>query len=281
MRAFRCPDGPDRAREDTELALASEPAWSPWRDLARAVAGEVHLIEGNPTAAEERFAEASDIARAADNHEIQVISDAERGLLAMGRGEWGKAGELISRARTTIDEHRLHDYAVAGVAFPAAARLALHLGDRRRAAAELTQAMRVRSVCTFALPLVAVRLRLHTALAYAGLGDAATARHLMREIDDILIHRPRLGTLLDEVARARRLLGALPAEAGSRPPLTPAELRLLPYLQTHLSYADIGARLFVSRNTVSSELSSIYRKLGAATRAEAVERAMAMGLLGG
>ena len=65
------------------------------------------------------------------------------------------------------------------------------------------------------------------------------------------------------------------------PPLTPAELRLLPYLQTHLSIPEIGARLFVSRNTVSTEVGSIYRKLGVSSRSEAVERATAIGLLGG
>ena len=44
--------------------------------------------------------------------------------------------------------------------------------------------------------------------------------------------------------------------------LTAAELRLLPLLATHLSYRDIGERLFVSRNTVKSEAVSLFRKLG-------------------
>jgi LuxR family maltose regulon positive regulatory protein len=64
-------------------------------------------------------------------------------------------------------------------------------------------------------------------------------------------------------------------------PLSPAELRLLPYLQTHLTVREIGQRLFVSRNTVSSEISSIYRKLGVSSRADAVGHATAVGLLGG
>ena len=59
-----------------------------------------------------------------------------------------------------------------------------------------------------------------------------------------------------------------------------AELRLLPYLQTHLTLPEIGARLFISRNTVATEVGSIYRKLGVSSRAEAVERTMQMGLLG-
>ncbi|MFB9645000.1 response regulator transcription factor, partial [Microbacterium terregens] len=76
------------------------------------------------------------------------------------------------------------------------------------------------------------------------------------------------------------LLSASGTASFSVTPLTPAELRLLPYLQTHLTVPEISARLFISRNTVSTEVGSIYRKLGASSRSEAVERAVAVGLLG-
>jgi LuxR family maltose regulon positive regulatory protein len=108
-----------------------------------------------------------------------------------------------------------------------------------------------------------------------------TARHLFREIDDILLRRPALGVLADEVARSRGIL-TQSTEAGlaGGPPLTSAELRLLPYLQTHLTFREIGQRLFVSRNTISSEVSSIYRKLNVSSRSEAVRQATEIGLLG-
>ena len=44
--------------------------------------------------------------------------------------------------------------------------------------------------------------------------------------------------------------------------LTGAELRLLPYLATHLTFPEIASRLFISRNTVKTEAVAIYRKLG-------------------
>jgi LuxR family maltose regulon positive regulatory protein len=43
--------------------------------------------------------------------------------------------------------------------------------------------------------------------------------------------------------------------------LTEAELRLLPYLTTHLSFREIGERRYVSRNTVRSQAMAVYRKL--------------------
>jgi LuxR family maltose regulon positive regulatory protein len=142
--------------------------------------------------------------------------------------------------------------------------------------------MRARPACTFAMPFLAVRVRLQLAKVYRSLADHTTARHLLREIDDILVDRPSLGVLADEVAEFRRNLASseqVGATGGS--PLTPAELRLLPYLQTHLTIREIAERLFVSRNTVSSEVSSIYRKLGVSSRSDAVQQATTTGLLGG
>jgi LuxR family transcriptional regulator, maltose regulon positive regulatory protein len=105
---------------------------------------------------------------------------------------------------------------------------------------------------------------------------------LLREIDDILSRRPALGTLTEEVEELRRALASSDGGgATGRTPLTPAELRLLPYLQTHLTAGGIAERLFVSSHTVKAEVKSIYRKLGVSSRDEAVRKATAVGLLGG
>ena len=72
----------------------------------------------------------------------------------------------------------------------------------------------------------------------------------------------------------------MPEGVAGGPPLSPAELRVLPYLQTHLTLPEVAGRLFVSPNTVRSQVGSIYRKLGVSSRSEAVQRATAIGLLG-
>ena len=61
--------------------------------------------------------------------------------------------------------------------------------------------------------------------------------------------------------------------------LTAAELRLLPYLATHLTVPEIASRLLVSPNTIRTEAASVYRKLGASTRGKAIQRAVTLGLL--
>jgi LuxR family maltose regulon positive regulatory protein len=72
------------------------------------------------------------------------------------------------------------------------------------------------------------------------------------------------------------------ALAHTRPiqePLTPRELTILELLPTHLSYAQIGERLYLSVNTIKGNLKTIYRKLVVGSRTEAVEVAHRTGLL--
>ena len=63
--------------------------------------------------------------------------------------------------------------------------------------------------------------------------------------------------------------------------LTAPELQVLRVLPTGLSFAEIGSRLRLSANTVRTHAEAAYRKLAACSRAEAVERARAVGLLDG
>ena len=77
------------------------------------------------------------------------------------------------------------------------------------------------------------------------------------------------------IAASPLRLHALEEVAGN----TNAELRLLPLLPTYLSFQEIADRLLISRNTVKTHAMSIYGKLQASSRGEAVERAVELGLV--
>lgn len=281
LRSVMCAAGPERALADAEFALALEPQWSVWRDQALCLAGEAELALGHVDAASSYFAASSEAAQLIGNVDGQVLCDTELAFIAMDRGRWDEAAALLEPVSLIVEQWRFEDYATAVLTPVGAARLATHRGDLKTARGELTKAMRARPACSYAVPILATRVRLHLAQLHFALGDHATARHLLRELDDILMYRPDLGVLVDAVAEFRAILSAAAASAVGASPLSPAELRLLPYLQTHLTVPEIAARLFVSRNTVSTEVGSIYRKLGVSSRAEAVGRATAIGLLGG
>jgi LuxR family maltose regulon positive regulatory protein len=74
---------------------------------------------------------------------------------------------------------------------------------------------------------------------------------------------------------------AVPA-AGPQPPIEPlsnSEIRVLRYLPSNLSVAEIAGELYLSVNTIRTHMRHLYAKLGAHRRHEAVERARALGLL--
>lgn len=60
--------------------------------------------------------------------------------------------------------------------------------------------------------------------------------------------------------------------------LTRRELVVLSHLSDDVTLDDVARELFVSRNTVKTQVRSVYRKLGISTRAEAVDHARRLGL---
>jgi LuxR family transcriptional regulator, maltose regulon positive regulatory protein len=120
---------------------------------------------------------------------------------------------------------------------------------------------------------------LHDQLAYLALHDPAGARAVLRQARDILQQRPDLGLLPTQADELWSALDAVHAGTVGPSSLTTAELRLLPLLPTHLSFAEIGERLYISRHTVKTQAMSVYRKLGVASRSQAVQRLRELGLL--
>ena len=92
------------------------------------------------------------------------------------------------------------------------------------------------------------------------------------------------GILRELLARVQRRMALTPSGDGLAAPsgaerLTEAELEVLRLLRSELSQREIGAELHLSLNTIKSHTRSIYRKLGAATREQALDRARALSLV--
>ena len=68
------------------------------------------------------------------------------------------------------------------------------------------------------------------------------------------------------------------ASAPLREPLTRRELVVLGNLSEDVTLEEIASKLWVTRNTVKSQVRSLYRKIGVSTRADAVAWAQATGL---
>jgi LuxR family transcriptional regulator, maltose regulon positive regulatory protein len=280
LRALLCRDGVDQMLADAEFAAKTTAAGSLWRAGTLLLLGTAHLMAGDPDQADAVFADQVAEARAAGGTLGACVALSERSLLAMATGAWDLGERHLSEARAVARESNVEDYPAVTIMHAAAARMALHRADRSGAAAELTRAQRLRTVLTYAVPHFAVQARTELAKAHLALGDLAGARTLMREVDEILRRRPGLGVFARQAESLRVELAHSrdPSTLGASA-LTDAELRLVPMLPTHLSFPEIAAEVFLSRNTVKSTVHSIYRKLGTSSRSEAVSRLRDLGLL--
>jgi LuxR family maltose regulon positive regulatory protein len=110
------------------------------------------------------------------------------------------------------------------------------------------------------------------------------ARRLLARVRDKLASLPDPGAGMARLARTERTLHLRAAREHSTAgtpfwELSERELALLRLLPSRLSQREIAAELYVSINTVKTHMRSIFRKLGVASRDQAVARARELGLL--
>ena len=280
MRSAMCAYGPARMRLDAETARRKLPRGATWRPSALLVEGAAAILLGDGPKADSVLADAVAEAEHVGARETQIAALGERSLLAAERTDYLEAEELAREACRLIEENEFEDYSAGALALAASARAHLRHGAWDKARQELTLADELAPRLTYALPWLAVQVRLELGHAYVTLRDRDKADGLLDEARAILHVKPKLGVLATAVEELAQEIAAMPSpDSGRSSGLTAAELRLLPLLSTHLSFREIGQRLFVSRNTIKTQAISVYRKLGVSSRSEAIERAVELGLV--
>jgi len=278
---FFCRSGADVALASARRAIELLPPDDIWHLAAVGVLGLCQLANGLDRDAIATYVEVTDPSHDhAPGVNVRAVcltmlarADLEAQDFASARARLARALDIRSRAG--ISGQALH-----AVTDAVAARLAMAAnGDTETARRHLAHAQTVRPLLTSALPLLSLVTRLELSRAHLALADASGARLLLREIGDVLHARPNLGAFEDEVKRLRTQVEDHLDIAVGPSALTMAELRLLPWLTTHLSFREIGDRLFLSPTTVKTQALSVYRKLGASSRSEAVQAAVRAGLM--
>jgi LuxR family maltose regulon positive regulatory protein len=279
LRAAMVRDGVEAMGADAEVGLALVARASPWRARALLLAGVADLLAGRPDEADRHLAEVVDEIRPERVSMTAAAALAERAVTAIAVSDWAAADVHVQRSLALITEDHLEEAPISALTYALAARLAIRRGDPDSGELAFGRAQRARPLLTYALPWLAVQVRLQLAHAYLAIAESSAVRTLLAEIEDIFRHRPAMGLLVDEAAEIARRVGDLRDGTPGAWTLTTAELRLLPYLPTHLSFREIAARLCISLNTVKTQAISVYGKLGASSRGGAIERAVQVGLL--
>ena len=278
LRAILCRTGIGEMRRDARIAWEGLSPASPYRATMLYTEGISYLLEGDLARAEPILARALDLATQAGSLPLAGMILAEQCGVAAERDDWPEVTTLARRAATIVETGHFGDYWTSALVYAWASRASAYQGDVGQARFYLGRASRLRPLLTYALPVVSVQALLEMTRSYIALADPEGAAAVLAQVHDILQQRPDLGVLPELAGQLQASLATANARAVSASSLTAAELRLLPLLATHLSYQEIGERLFVSKNTVKTQAYSAYRKLRVSSRSEAVVRTRELGL---
>ena len=279
LRAHMMPDGVEQGLADADLALDQLPPGASG-SRPRSSAGACRTRCSAPPSGRRRPAAADRDGAGGRRGRGVYLAQAQLALLAAKAGPGPRQRSAPRRRRRSSTRQAS---ATTRPARSCTWRRRASRSTRRRqedARAALARAHRLRPQLDHGIPWLTVQVGLELARAHLALAEAGAARTILAETEQVLELRPHLGTLVAEARELRERVAATSGSAGAwAMSLTGAELRLLPYLATHLTFPEIAGRLFISRNTVKTEAVAIYRKLGVSSRSEAIARAVEVGLL--
>jgi LuxR family maltose regulon positive regulatory protein len=279
LRATIGADGVEAMGREAALAFDEIPEGSPWRSLCRFFEGASLHLRDHPEEARARLEEGA-LRAGADYATVSVLCVSWLGAMDVLAGDWEGAAPSAERALAVMRESGLDEYGSAAIAVALAAAVSAHEDRHEEARRHQAHARRLVAVIEGVAPFFAASIRALLVRASLRIGDPLTAAVMLEEGEASLRDLPDAPVLAREYADLRTALAAVPRGALDGPgALTSAEMRILRFLPTHLSFREIGERLHVSRFTVKSQAMAVYRKLGVTSRSEAVARAGEMGLI--
>jgi LuxR family maltose regulon positive regulatory protein len=276
LRAALGRDGLAQVQADSARAAARLAPASPGLALCALLAGVAAHLRGDGRAARRHL---EDGARRATvpAPQLHALCLAQLALLALDEHDGEEAARLSARAGAQLSRHGLRRFPTSALVLAVTALVRAQRGrvdeaaaDAREAAALLEQLIDLPPWYELEVQLALARTALRLSDVNAARARLAAARRLAARVPEALVAQSWLHATERAIARLVRA----PAV-----PLTAAELRILHFLPTHLSFREIAESTSVSANTVKTQANSVYRKLDVRSRSEAVAQARTLGLL--
>ena len=196
LRALLCRRGLDQMRLDAQVALEGLNPISPYRPAMLHAQGAADLLQGDPTGPTCSSCEPLTRRRVPDCVPVIPMVLAERGIVAIARGDWSEAEALAAEAMAISEGGQFDDYWTSALVYAWGARVAANRGDVTQGRQLVARAARLRTLLTYALPVVSAQALLQMAHAYIALADAGGAHAVLKQIHDIHQHRRDLGGLV-------------------------------------------------------------------------------------
>ena len=277
LRATLARDGIEQMGRDATRAAELHPPESPWRSICSFYAGVARRLTGEVQQARELLEDG--VRRgAATAPLVQVLCLAELALLHLDEDDLDGAIRAASHGRAQVDRAQLADYPLMALVFATSALVSSRVGRTEEAVADAKQAKALLDEIVAFPDWFQAETRIVLGRSCLHLDDPATATELLDRAEGFAARVPESTALQAWLRNARDQASSASAAPG-RDELTPAELRTLQFLPSHLSFREIAERSFVSTNTVKTQAQAIYRKLDVSSRAEAVDQAHGAGLL--
>ena len=265
------------AERSARLVLDQEPDASPWRYAGLVPLGQALFLQGRYEEARAPLAEARTLpgARGLASTSVGISYLA---LIELEAGDAESAERLARDALALAVENGHSADVTAANPNLALGRALMHGPDLHAAVDHLERAVKLTAPQDS--PYWHVHALLHLAAARHRVGDKERAGKLLAlaraEVDDL----PDVGILGDLLqATQDELVGQRRRDVFLGEELSEAERRVLRLLVDGRSISEVAHELWLSANTVKTHRRSIYRKLGASTREEMLERAVETGAL--
>ena len=269
LRAIVGVNDVDRAEAAARRAIVSAPA-PHWEGVALAGLGQAQYLRGQYALAAETLLQA-----------VGLIPDANPNLLALAVGNLALAEYAegpASHATVMLDDALQVIRSIGqertpsgGILHQACGERARVAGDPRAALAWFESAVQVFSQGTRSTWLANAHLL--QAAAYHALGVESEETRCLDLADAIIDRLPNPGALAGRSAQLRgNLLTAARHLTEFGEELSGREIVVLQLAADGLTQREIADQLFISYNTVKTHLKATYRKLGAASREEALMR---------
>ena len=268
----------ETARQALTLDLDEAP---PGRSTAYCIYGSALYFSGSTHEAQDAFRRAVELAEKAGDRRARIYALGHLAMISAEHGQLADAERQIRRAsgssRDLADAEHLVDVMVS----LATAELLAMRGDA--AAAVAAADMAVMSARQGGAILEVAKTLVVRAEIFEHLGDQQTGKAMLEEAGTLVRGCADAGIASTLLASAERSAGVAVTSRNDGcavgEELTPKELEVLRLLATRLSRREIGARLYVSLNTVKTHQRAVYRKLCVEHRSAAVSRARELGLL--
>jgi LuxR family maltose regulon positive regulatory protein len=198
-------------------------------------------------------------------------------LLDCERQDWTAVARGLHTARQMIEASALGEYwMTAGV------ELASGLASEQEndlAGAEMSMARSLVLYRRGRAPVETANALLRLARVHRRQGHDAVANDEIDEAAMLVRSCPDPGPKIQRLLAQASAWARGPSRQSGVEELSEAEARVLRLLASELTQREIGAELYVSFNTIKSHTRSIFRKLGASSREQAVARARELELI--